>query len=126
MKSVNSLHLIGNLGQDPEIRATTTGKRVASLSLATTDGWGDHEKTNWHRLKVFGKLVDVVEQWVKKGDRLYVRGHVSYSTSEYEGEKKYWTDIIVDDLVMLGGKGERDELADGSSRESNRFATEPF
>ena len=106
MKSVNEVILIGNLGQDPEIRATVNGKRVASMSLATTDGWDDHERTNWHRLKVFGKLVDVVERYVKKGDRIYIRGRLDYSVSEFEGEKKYWTDIIVNDLVLLGSKPE--------------------
>ena len=103
MKGVNCIHLVGNVGQDPEIRATKTGTRVASISLATNDGWGDNEKVNWHRLKVFGKLVDVVERYVKKGNPLYIRGRVDYSTTEHEGQKKYWTEVIVDDLKMLGG-----------------------
>lgn len=110
MKSVNEVFLLGNLGADPEIRSTSSGARVASLSLATSRTWNDRtgaaqEKTEWHRLKVWGKLVDVVEQYVRKGDRIYIRGRIEYSTTDGDrGEKKYWTDIQVQDLVMLGGK----------------------
>lgn len=112
MKSLNRLELIGNVGNDPEIIATNTGSRIAKLSLATNETWTDkqgqkQEKTQWHRLTVFGKLADVVEQWVKKGDRLYVEGRVEYSQTEHEGVTRYWTDVNVRDLIMLGGAGER-------------------
>jgi single-strand DNA-binding protein len=99
--------LIGNVGNDPEIRATSGGARVAKVSLATNRSWSDRngqqqEKTEWHRLTFFGRLVDIVEQWVKKGDRLYVEGRVEYSQTEGEGGPKYWTDIVVNEMVMLG------------------------
>jgi single-strand DNA-binding protein len=102
--------LIGNVGNDPEIRATSGGTRVAKLSLATNRSWPERsgptqEKTEWHRLTVFGRLVDVIEQWVKKGDRLYVEGRIEYSQTEGEGGPKYWTDIIVNEMVMLGSSG---------------------
>ena len=76
-RSLNKVMLIGNVGNDPEIRATGSGARVAKVSLATNRSWSDRsgqqqEKTEWHRLTFFGRLVDIVEQWVKKGDRLYV------------------------------------------------------
>ena len=108
-KSVNEVILIGNVGNDPEVRSTNSGSRIASIGLATTDGWGDNVKTNWHRLKVFGKLVGVVEEFVRKGDRLYIRGRLDYSTSGEGDTKKFWTDVVVNDLVMLGGStpGER-------------------
>ena len=103
MKSVNEVFLIGHVGQDPEIRATTSGSRIASVSFATNHKYKDEERTDWHRLKVFGRLVDVVEEYVKKGDRLYVRGRIEYSTTkDTQGNARYWTDIIVNDLVMLG------------------------
>jgi len=107
-RSLNKVMLIGNVGNDPEIRATGSGARVAKVSLATNRSWTDrntnqkNEKTEWHRLTFFGRLVDVVEQWVKKGDRLYVEGRIEYSQTEGEGGTKYWTDIVVNEMVMLG------------------------
>ncbi len=106
-RSLNKVMLIGNVGNDPEIRATSSGARVAKLSVATNRSWSDRsgqqqEKTEWHRLTFFGRLVDIVEQWVKKGDRLYVEGRIEYSQTEGEGGTKYWTDIVVNEMVMLG------------------------
>lgn len=106
-RSLNKVMLIGNVGNDPEIRATPSGARVAKLSVATNRSWSDRsgqqqEKTEWHRLTFFGRLVDIVEQWVKKGDRLYVEGRIEYSQTEGEGGTKYWTDIVVNEMVMLG------------------------
>jgi len=109
-RSLNKVMLIGNVGNDPEIRATSGGARVAKVSLATNRSWSDRsgqtqEKTEWHRLTFFGRLVDIVEQWVKKGDRLYVEGRVEYSQTEGEGGPRYWTDIVVNEMVMLGSTG---------------------
>jgi len=106
-RSLNKVMLIGNVGNEPEIRATSGGARVAKVSLATNRSWSDRngqqqEKTEWHRLTFFGRLVDIVEQWVKKGDRLYVEGRVEYSQTEGDGGPKYWTDIVVNEMVMLG------------------------
>jgi len=100
-RSLNKVMLIGNVGSDPEIRATGSGNRVAKLSVATNRSWTDRttgqktDKTEWHRLTFFGRLVDVVEQWVKKGDRLYVEGRIEYSQTEGDNGPKYWTDIVV-------------------------------
>jgi len=109
-RSLNKVMLIGNVGSDPEIRATGSGARVAKMSLATNRSWQDRsgnqqEKTEWHRLTFFGKLTDIVEQWVKKGDRLYVEGRVEYSQTEGEGGTKYWTDIVVTEMIMMGSGG---------------------
>ncbi len=106
-RSLNKVMLIGNVGNEPDIRATSSGTQVAKVSLATNRQWKDgsgqqKEKTEWHRLTFFGRLVDIVDQWVKKGDRLYVEGRIEYSESETDGQKKYWTDIIVAEMVMLG------------------------
>jgi single-strand DNA-binding protein len=102
--------LIGNVGNEPEIRATSSGARVAKVSLATNRSWSDRsgqkqEKTEWHRLTFFGRLVEIVEQWVKKGDRLYVEGRIEYSQTEGDSGPKYWTDIVVSEMVMLGSTG---------------------
>ena len=110
-RSLNKAMLIGNVGSDPEIRATASGARVAKLSLATNRSFQDRsgeqqERTEWHRLTFFGRLADIVEQWVKKGDRLYVEGRIEYSqTQDDQGNVKYWTDIVVNEMVMLGSTG---------------------
>ena len=112
-RSLNKAMLIGNVGGDPDIRTTASGSRVAKLSLATSRSFPDRsgqqqERTEWHRLTIFGRLVDVVEQWVGKGDRLYVEGRIEYSQStDPQGAVRYWTDVIVDQLIMLGGSGGR-------------------
>ena len=106
-RSLNKVMLIGNVGGDPEIRSTQTGTRVAKLSLATNRTWqgrnGERqEKTEWHRLTFFGRLVDIVESWVTKGKRLFVEGRIEYSQSQNErGDTRYWTEISVDNMVML-------------------------
>ena len=108
-RSLNKVMLIGNVGNDPEIRATSSGARVAKVSLATNRTFQDRsgqnqERTEWHRLTFFGRLADIVEQYVKKGDRLYAEGRIEYSqTQDDQGGTRYWTDIVVNEMVMLGG-----------------------
>lgn len=114
-RSLNKVTLIGNLGKDPEVRATSNGSRVASFSLATTRTWNDpsgskQEKTEWHRCVAwnskFSQLADVVEKYVKKGDRLYVEGRIEYGQyQDKDGQTRYTTDIRVIEMIMLGGKG---------------------
>jgi single-strand DNA-binding protein len=108
-RSLNKVMLIGNVGNDPEIRATAKGTRVAKLSIATNRSWNDasgqkQEKTEWHRCSFWGRLADIVEQYVHKGDRLYVEGRLEYSqTQDDQGATRYWTDIVVNEMVMLSG-----------------------
>ena len=118
-KSLNKVMLIGNLGSDPEIRMTPNGSKVAKFSLATSRTWegkdgSKQEKTDWHRCTVFGKLADVVEQWIHKGDRLYVEGRIEYFQTGEDDLKKYFTDIIVQEFVMLGGSAENKKVAPSS------------
>lgn len=107
-RSLNKVMLIGNVGSDPEIRMTPSGSKVAKFSLATNRTYQDRtgqqqERTDWHRLTFFGRLSDIVEQWVNKGDRLYVEGRIEYSqTQDDQGGTRYWTDIVVNEMVMLG------------------------
>ena len=107
-RSLNKVMLIGNVGSDPEIRMTPSGSKVAKLSLATNRTYQDRsgqqqERTDWHRLTFFARLADIVEQWVNKGDRLYVEGRIEYSqTQDDQGGTRYWTDIVVNEMVMLG------------------------
>jgi len=107
-RSLNKVMLIGNVGSEPEIRMTPSGSKVAKLSVATNRVYQDRtgqqqERTDWHRLTFFGKLADIVEQWVKKGDRLFVEGRIEYSqTQDDQGGTRYWTDIVANEMVMLG------------------------
>lgn len=110
-RSLNKVTLIGNLGADPEIRMTPSGTKIAKISIATSRSFPDRsgqtqEKTEWHRITFFGKLADVVEQYVTKGDRLYVEGRIEYSqTDDGQGNVRYFTDIVAQEMIMLGGGG---------------------
>jgi len=117
-RSLNKVILIGNLGQDPEVRSTTNGGRVANFSIATSRQWsgagGDkQEKTEWHRIVAWNNskgagtgLADVVEKYCKKGDKLYIEGRIEYrSWQDKEGQTRYTTEIIASDIIMLGGRG---------------------
>ena len=121
-RSLNKVMLIGNVGSDPEIRMTPSGSKVAKFSLATNRTYQDRtgqkqERTDWHRLTFFGKLSDIVEQWVNKGHRIYVEGRIEYSqTQDDQGGTRYWTDIVVNEMVMLGsGTGGPSEGGGGRS-----------
>ena len=112
-RSLNKVTLIGNLGADPEIRSTTGGNRVATFSLATSRSWNNQtgdkqEKTEWHRCVVWNtkgsQLADIVEKYVKKGDKLYVEGRIEYRQwTDKDGQTRYSTEINVRELIMLGG-----------------------
>jgi single-strand DNA-binding protein len=108
-RSVNKVTLIGNVGAEPEVKTTGSGVKFAKVSLATSRTFNDRtgqqqEKTDWHRLTFWDRLAEVVEQYVHKGDRLFVEGRLEYSqTEDDQGKPRYWTDIIVREMVMLGG-----------------------
>ena len=110
-RSVNRVFLLGNIGSEPEIRTTSNGTLVAKLSLATNRQWTDKstgeqkEKVQWHRVTFFGRLAEIVESYVHQGDRMFIEGRIEYSESETDGQKRYWTDVIGQEMVMLGGAG---------------------
>ena len=114
MASVNKLILIGNVGKDPESSYTQGGMAITKLSLATTekrkgrDG-NKQETTDWHRVTFFGKLAEIVAQYVTKGSQICVIGRIKYGSYDKDGVKHYTTDIIGDEMQMLGGKGQRSE-----------------
>jgi single-strand DNA-binding protein len=112
-RSLNKVMLIGNVGSDPEIRTTAGGARVAQFSVATSRRWNDRngqqqEKTEWHRVVAWDKpfpLVDVIEKYLKKGERVYVEGEIEYRTYEdKEGVTKYVTEIRARELILIGGR----------------------
>ena len=131
-RSLNKVMLIGNVGSDPEIRTTPSGTKMAKVSLATNRSFQDRsgqqqERTEWHRLTFWARLADIVEQYVKKGDRLFVEGRLEYSqTQDDQGQVRYWTDIIVNEMVMLGsGGGGADFGGGGGSPRGGSSAPEP-
>jgi len=114
-RSLNKVTLIGNLGADPEVRSTSNGSRVATFSLATSRSWngpsGDRqEKTEWHRCVVWNskvsQLADIVERYLKKGDKVYVEGRIEYRQwQDKENQTRYMTEINVREMIMLSGRG---------------------
>ena len=130
--SLNKVLLIGRLGADPEIKQMVNGKSVARLSLATSQNWKDKntgekkEKTEWHRVVVFNEgLVNVVQQYLKKGAQVYIEGQISTRkwTDEKSGQDKYSTEIIIQgynsSLTMLGGGNSGGGIANDVSKSSN-------
>jgi single-strand DNA-binding protein len=118
-KSVNKVILLGNVGKDPEIRSTGGGTMVASFTLATSDRTKDaqgnwQDRTEWHNLKAFGRTAEIVRDYVKKGHKLFVEGRISTSSwdDKESGQKRYRTEIIVNDLSLLSG---RDDAGSGST-----------
>ncbi len=114
--SVNKVILIGNLGRDPEVRTMQNGGKVANLSLATSESWKDKstgerkEKTEWHRVVIFGNLADIAERYLKKGSKVYVSGALqTRKWTDKDGAEKYTTEVVLQgfggELTMLDGKG---------------------
>lgn len=106
----NKVSLIGNLGADPEVKVFDSGKKKVRLSLATHDNYKNTsgekvEDTQWHSLVVWGKIAEIAEKYLQKGSELAVEGKLTYrSYDDKNGEKKYYTEIVVNEFVMLGKK----------------------
>lgn len=117
MASVNKVIVLGNLGKDPETRYTQGGDAVTSLNLATTEKWKDkdgakQEKTEWHRVVMFGRLAEVAGEYLKKGSQCYIEGKLqTRKYTDKEGVERYVTEIVGERLQLLGGK------SDGEQRE---------
>jgi single-strand DNA-binding protein len=131
MSSVNRVILIGNLGRDPEIRYTQSGEPIANFTLATNEVWNDksgqkQERTEWHRVEVFGKTAQIVRDYLSKGRQVYIEGSIRYDEyTDKDGNKRNTTRIRVSGpnsrLVLLGGRGE----GGGGQRGSSGGASEP-
>ena len=105
--SVNRVTLIGRVGQDPVVRYTGDGMAIANVSLATSQKVKGQEETQWHRLVFFGKLAEIVAEWVKKGIQIYVEGSIKYGKyTDKEGQEKTTVDIVCTAMTMLGGNRE--------------------
>lgn len=109
MASVNKVILVGNLGRDPEVRYMPNGEAVCNFSIATTDNWKDkngqkQEKTEWHNIVMYRKLAEIAGEYLKKGRPVYVEGRLQTRKWEKDGVTRYTTEIIADQMQMLGGR----------------------
>lgn len=110
-RGINKVILVGNLGNDPEVRYSQSGSAITTISVATSESWKDkngeqQERTEWHRVKFFGRLAEIAGEYLKKGRQVYIEG--SLRTEKYTdkaGVEKYSTDIIANEMQMLGGLG---------------------
>ena len=120
-RSVNKIILVGNAGRDPDVQTTAGGTKVAHVSLATTRRFprngGFEERTEWHRLTLWDKLAQLAEEYVHKGDRLYVEGRMEYDTYEKNGVTIPTAQVHVRELVMLGAPTGRAAEAEGAEEE---------
>ena len=110
-RGINKVILIGNLGADPETRAMPSGTTVANLRVATSESWRDkqsgeqQERTEWHRVALFGRLAEVAAEYLKKGSQVYIEGSLrTRKWTDKQGQERYSTEIIGNDMQMLGGR----------------------
>lgn len=111
-RGVNKVTLIGNLGNDPEVRYGKNGNAIANISLATAESWRDkdsgeqQERTEWHRIVFFGRLAEIVSEYLHKGSQVYVEGRLQTNKwQDKEGNDRYTTQIVANEMQMLGGRG---------------------
>ena len=124
MASLNKVMLIGSLGRDPEIRYMPNGDAACNLSVATSESWKDksgekQERTEWHRISMFGKLAEIAGQYLAKGSSVYLEGKLqTRKWTDKDGVDKYTTEIIADRMQMLGGKEQRQDQQQEQRKES--------
>ncbi len=111
-RGVNKVILIGNLGQDPEIKYMPSGDAVCNITVATTDAWSDRntgdrqERTEWHRVVFFRRLAEIAAEYLRKGSQVYIEGRLqTRKWQDKNGQDRYTTEIIANDMQMLGGRG---------------------
>ncbi len=134
MASVNKVIIVGNLGRDPEIRRMPGGDAIANIAVATSYKSKDRntgeqkEQTEWHRISFFGRLAEIVEQYLKKGSSVYVEGRLqTRKYTDKDGIERYATDIVADSMQMLGSRLDGDSRHDGAKPyESNQSAPKPL
>jgi len=125
MGSLNKVMLIGNLGKDPEVRAIPSGAKVANFSIATTESYMDKntnqkvEKTEWHNIVMWRGLAEVAEKYLRKGSQVYIEGRLqTRSWDDQNGQKKYTTEVVADQMQMLGSPRNRTEGGEGGFQRS--------
>ena len=111
-RGVNKAIIVGNLGRDPEVRYSASGAAIANVNIATTESWKDKQtgetvdKTEWHRVVFFGRLAEIVNEYLKKGSQVYIEGRLqTRKWQDQSGQDRYTTEIVASDMQMLGGRG---------------------
>lgn len=123
-RSLNKVMLLGRLGRDPELRYTGSGKAVATFAVATSSQWkdqdgNDQERTEWHRIVAWSRLGEICAQYLNKGKQVYLEGRIqTREWEDQEGNKRFTTEIVANDMIMLGGGGK--DYPDYSGRENER------
>jgi len=122
---INKVIIVGNLGQDPEIKYTAGGAAVTTLSIATSDSWKDkdsgmdQERTEWHRVVLWRRLAEVAGEYLKKGSKVYIEGQLQTRKWEQEGQTRYTTEIIARDMQFLDSRGSSNNESTQKSSEMN-------
>jgi single-strand DNA-binding protein len=131
-RGINKVILIGNLGADPETRAMPSGTTVANLRVATSESWRDkqtgeqQERTEWHRVALFGRLAEIAGEYLRKGSQVYIEGSLrTRKWQDKQGNERYSTEIVGNDLQMLGGRGGAGGAAGASGSESASRSSSP-
>lgn len=130
-RSINKAILIGNLGKDPELRYTSAGVAVATFSLATNESWKDQdgnvqERTQWHNVVAWRKLAEICSEYLKKGSKVYMEGRIQYRNyDDKNGVKRYITEIVLDQMVMLDSRGGGSSSSSSMEAEAPPSAEEP-
>ena len=121
MASVNKVILIGNLGRDPETRYMPEGGAITNITIATSHQWKDKttgdkkEETEWHRVAFFGRLAEIAGEYLKKGSPVYVEGRLrTRKWTDKEGQERYTTEIVADEMKMLGSRGDRGDKSESA------------
>ena len=122
---INKVIIVGNLGQDPEIKYTAGGAAVTTLSIATSDSWKDkesgmdQERTEWHRVVLWRRLAEIAGEYLKKGSKVYIEGQLQTRKWEQEGQTRYTTEIIARDMQFLDSRGSSNSSSTQKSSEMN-------
>jgi single-strand DNA-binding protein len=130
-RGINKVILVGNLGADPETRYTPSGTAITTIRIATSESWKDkqtgeqQERTEWHRVKFFGRLAEIAGEYLKKGGQVYVEGRLRTEEYEKDGIKRWSTDIVADEMQMLGSRSGAGEGGGGGERRARGPARGP-
>ncbi|MGB5346639.1 MAG: single-stranded DNA-binding protein [Woeseia sp.] len=127
-RGINKVIVVGNLGQDPETRYMPSGSAVTNLSIATSEAWKDKqsgeskERTEWHRVAMFGKLAEIAAEYLRKGSQVYIEGKLrTRKWQDKSGNDRYTTEIIADEMQMLGGRSGGGSSSSSSSSSSGSY-----
>jgi len=130
-RSLNKVQLIGNLGRDPEIRFTPSGTAVVNFTMATSDSWTDRDgnsqdRTEWHRIVAFGKLAEIINQYLSKGRRVYIEGRLqTRSWEDKDGNKRNTTEVVATEMIMLDNRGDSNEGGASQARNGGHAEAPP-